>query len=76
MGAPRDNLRDHVAFGHGIHACVGAGLARLEASATLRALAGVVDRLQVLDRAATVYTPNYFIRGLLELPVVVHRRGH
>jgi cytochrome P450 len=70
----RNNARDHVAFGHGVHVCVGAGLARLEASAALGALANVVDRLEVVDRERTTYAPSFFLRGLVELPVVVHRR--
>jgi len=70
----RNNARDHVAFGHGIHVCVGAGLARLEAAAALAALARVVDRLEVVDRARTTYAPSFSLRGLVELPVVVHRR--
>jgi len=71
----REHARDHVAFGHGIHVCVGAGLARLEAAAALRAMAHNVDRLEVLDPDGTVYAPSFFLRGLVELPVVVRRRA-
>lgn len=70
----RQNARDHVAFGHGIHVCVGAGLARLEATAALRALSETVDRLEVIDPSAPTYAPSFFLRGLVELPVIVHRR--
>jgi cytochrome P450 len=71
----REHARDHVAFGHGIHVCVGAGLARIEAASTLRALAQVVDRLEVVDPDAVTYAPSFFLRGLVDLPVTVHRRG-
>jgi len=71
----RENIRDHVAFGHGIHVCVGAGLARLEAASALRALARVVERFEVVDPEGTAYAPSFFLRGLVELPVVVHRRS-
>lgn len=34
----RDNAREHVSFGHGIHHCIGAHLARLEITTVLREL--------------------------------------
>jgi cytochrome P450 len=70
----RANLRDHMAFGHGIHVCVGAGLARLEASATLRALADNVDGLHPSADADLRYSPSFLVRGIIELPVRVQRR--
>jgi len=70
----RTNLREHVAFGHGIHVCVGAGLARLEAAATLRALADTVDSLHVVPDAELRYVASFLIRGVTELPVRVERR--
>jgi cytochrome P450 len=70
----RENVRDHLAFGHGIHVCVGAGLARIEATSALRALANNVTALQVVDRDALRYGPSYGLRGLMGLPVRVRRR--
>jgi cytochrome P450 len=48
----RDNARKHLAFGHGIHFCVGSELARLEGRIAFNAL---LDRLNdtELDRAAS-----------------------
>jgi cytochrome P450 len=43
------NATDHVAFGYGVHHCVGAALARLEAHAVIRALTQRVSRLVLLD---------------------------
>jgi cytochrome P450 len=71
----RKNLRDHLSFGHGIHVCVGAGLARMESAATLRALADTVDYLHVDPDVSLKYIPSFFIRGLLELPVTVQKRA-
>jgi cytochrome P450 len=71
----RENARDHVAFGHGIHVCVGAALARLESSASLRAMARAVDRLEVVDPDRVAYLPSFFLRGIVELPVLVHPRS-
>jgi cytochrome P450 len=70
----RQNVREHLAFGHGIHVCVGAGLARIEAMSALRALAENVSALEVVDRDALRYGPSYGLRGLLGLPVRVRRR--
>ena len=72
----RPNARYHVAFGHGIHHCAGAHLARAEGRVTLNRL---------FDRTAGVtiseehhgppgerrydYLPTYFLRGLARLHV-------
>ena len=71
----RPGVRQHVAFGQGIHACVGNVLARMEATAVLRELAGRVDRLQVVDPDGVRYTSSFFLRGIKQLPVVVHPIG-
>jgi cytochrome P450 len=71
----RENVREHLAFGHGIHVCVGAGLARIESGSALRALANNVTAIEVVDRDALRYGPSYGLRGLTGLPVRVHRRS-
>jgi cytochrome P450 len=55
-------------FGQGIHFCLGASLARLEASIAFRALA---QRLPDLDLACETvsYRPGFAIRALESLPV-------
>lgn len=70
----RANVRDHLAFGHGIHVCVGAGLARMESAAALAALGRAVTALEVVDRDALAYDASYGLRGLTSLPVRVRRR--
>ncbi|MEV6305245.1 cytochrome P450 [Actinoplanes sp. NPDC051861] len=58
---------DHLAFSSGIHYCVGAPLARLEAATALRVLA---ERMPGLRRAGAVQRRNAgIIRGPIHFPV-------
>ncbi len=70
----RENVKEHLAFGHGIHVCVGAGLARIEAASALRALANNVTALEVVDPEALRFGPSFGLRGMLGVPARVHRR--
>lgn len=70
----RPNARQHIAFGHGIHTCAGAPLARAEGRVTLN---------RFLDRTGSItiseahhgpagdrryeYLPTFFLRGLEQL---------
>ena len=58
----------HLGFGHGEHLCVGAGLARLEGAAVLRAL---VERVAHVELGAPVRKLNNLIRSFASLPVTV-----
>ena len=76
----RSNLHDHVAFGHGIHYCLGAPLARLEARAVLRAFVAEVAEIK-LDGAVEEPNNSINLRGLTRLPLslewvtAIDRRG-
>jgi cytochrome P450 len=61
----------HISFGAGIHFCIGAPLARVELQASFGALLGRTSRLE-LGRPAR-RRPEFVIRGLAELPVVLTR---
>jgi cytochrome P450 len=70
----RPNARHHVAFGHGIHLCAGAPLARAEGRVTINRL---LDRMADINISEAVhgaagnrhyeYLPTYFLRGLTSL---------
>lgn len=56
----------HVSFGHGIHFCIGAPLARLEARIALRALLERLSRIEILE-PAPVYPELFAVRKPLHL---------
>lgn len=58
----RRGAREHLAFAAGPHFCLGAPLARLEATIALRAIAERV-RGPVLDESSLIYKPNFNLRG-------------
>ncbi|WP_329327716.1 cytochrome P450 [Streptomyces mirabilis] len=60
----------HLAFGHGIHHCLGAPLARLETSIALRTLLSRVPELELAAPADSLaWIGSGIIRGVLSLPV-------
>lgn len=67
------NAEGHLAFGSGIHFCLGAPLARLEAKVALEELLVRFPHVRRTDEPITrVFNP--FFRGLKTLPLVVGER--
>ncbi|MFJ8674025.1 cytochrome P450 [Streptomyces sp. NPDC093589] len=67
---PGRNTSGHLAMGHGIHHCLGASLARLEAVTALDALLGRFPDLRLdVPRGALRHRRSLRSRGLISLPV-------
>ncbi|MFC9738505.1 cytochrome P450 [Streptomyces noursei] len=63
------SARGHLSFGHGIHYCLGAPLARLEAGVAVRALLERCPDLRLDTSEPLVYIPGMLVRGVRRLPV-------
>ncbi len=64
------DARGHLAFGHGIHYCLGAPLARIEARIAIRSLLERCPDLRpAADPATLEWRSGMLIRGPLSLPV-------
>ena len=59
--------RQHLAFGWGVHYCIGAPLARLEARLALKKIVTSDTTLEVLEDPPT--TPPFILRGFTELRI-------
>jgi len=65
----RPNVRDHLAFGRGLHSCPGAPMARAEIRVALETLIRRLPGLRLADGYRPVYIASYFFRGLETLDV-------
>jgi cytochrome P450 len=59
------------AYGHGIHYCLGAALARQETSAALEGLLARWPRLALAPETRPRRRPNFGLRGFTELRVTL-----
>jgi cytochrome P450 len=66
----RENARQHIAFGHGIHTCAGAPLARAESNVSLQRLLDRMADIRIseshhgpADDRHWEYTPTWMLRG-------------
>ena len=70
----RKNVREHIAFGRGIHTCAGAPLARVEGQITVRRLLARLRDIRFdesahgsADDRRFAYDPTFLLRGLSAL---------
>ncbi|MBP2338462.1 cytochrome P450 [Saccharothrix coeruleofusca] len=71
----RSDARKHLAFGHGRHFCLGAGLARLEAEVVLRETARRFPALRLASAQSPPMLGLLSFRAPLSVPVVLDGRG-
>ena len=64
----------HASFGHGVHQCIGAELARMETSAVIAAAAARIERI-TLAGPQPRYRRSTVVRGLERLEVRIERRA-
>lgn len=70
----RANAKDHLAFGMGIHHCLGAELARKEITTAFRLLLERLDNIRLAPDAGPIrYLPNHLLRGVAELRIEFER---
>ena len=67
----RQNIRP-LSFGGGIHHCLGAQLARLEAELVFTALVERLPNLKLPEKDAPAWRRSFTLRGLSKLPAVWH----
>lgn len=72
----RADVKAHMAFGDGIHACLGAPLARLQARIALAQLAERFTRVVHASDNDFVYEPSFMLRGLTRLSLVFEGERH
>lgn len=66
----RPNAKSHLAFGQGVHYCIGASLARAEGVIGIERILARLDDIELdIDSAALEYEPSYVLHGLKELPL-------
>lgn len=71
----RANARLHIAFGKGIHMCVGNMLSRREMALTFQAVLERMDDIRIPDGTELRVAPNMLLRGYTAVPITFRRRG-
>jgi cytochrome P450 len=68
----RPNARQHVAFGFGIHRCMGNRLAEMQLRVLWEEISSRFSKVELVGDV--VRLPNNFIRGIKDVPVRLHAR--
>ncbi|MFJ4651302.1 cytochrome P450 [Nocardia sp. NPDC088792] len=70
-GWNRRSGANNLAFGRGVHFCVGSALAKLEATAALTALLERTAHFELIEAAPPQWFPSIFVRRHTSLPLRV-----
>lgn len=66
----RANAGKHLAFGKGIHMCLGAQLAKMEITTAFKVLLARLKQIELNDKTQQPdYPPNVLLRGMTSLPI-------
>lgn len=71
----RSNARAHIAFGKGIHMCVGNMLSRKEMTVAFQQLLARLDDIRIAEGAELKVAPSIMLRGLIEVPIRFGKRA-
>ncbi len=71
----RKNARTHLAFGKGIHMCVGNMLSRKELAVAFQEILDRMEGVTLQPDAKLVWPPNMLLRGLVTLPIRFRARA-
>jgi len=70
----RENASSHLAFGAGIHHCIGAQLARREIAIAVRELTARLKDISLVDPESLTHAPSVILRGLNEYEIEFTKR--
>ena len=66
----RENARQHVSFGFGVHRCMGNRLAEMQLRVLWEEIQNRFRKVEIVGEIKRL--PNNFIRGISDVPVVLH----
>lgn len=69
LDVSRPGIRQHLAFGKGLHFCIGSSLARMEATAALRILLEETEHVELDPTEPPTWVPSIFVRRHRTLPL-------
>ncbi len=69
----RDNARNHVSFGFGVHRCMGNRLAEMQLRLVWEEILKRFEHVEVVGPAKRL--KSNFVRGITDLPVVLHPKA-